>query len=119
MPLLFVYGTLKQGGENHLHLAGQRLVGAAATPPGFTLYGLQGFPGMVRAGDAPEGVTGELWEVDSDCLHILDILEGTAERLYERVPITLVPPFADLPVQTYLYLRSLAGRPRVGSTWKV
>lgn len=117
MPLLFVYGTLKRGGENHVHLTGQRLVGPAATSPGFTLYGLQGFPGMVRAEDAPEGVTGELWEVDADCLGILDVIEGNAEKLYERVPVSLLPPFANLPVQTYLYLRSLEGRPRVGSTW--
>jgi gamma-glutamylcyclotransferase (GGCT)/AIG2-like uncharacterized protein YtfP len=119
MTRLFVYGTLKRGGENHVHLTGQRFVGNAATPPGFTLYGLNGFPGMVRAADAPAGVTGELWEVDADCLRTLDILEGTAEKLYERVPIALLPPFADLPVQTYLYLRSLEGRPRVGSTWVV
>ncbi len=117
MTLLFVYGTLKRGGENHLHLTGQRLVGPAATSPGFTLYGLQGFPGMVRAADAMDGVTGELWEVDAGCLRTLDILEGTAEKLYERMPISLLPPYADLPVQTYLYLRSLERRPRVGSTW--
>jgi gamma-glutamylcyclotransferase (GGCT)/AIG2-like uncharacterized protein YtfP len=116
---LFVYGTLKRGGENHLHLAGQRFLGAATTGPGFTLHGLTGFPGMVRATDAPEGVTGELWEVDAACLRTLDILEGIAEKLYERVPLTLLPPFSDLPAETYLYLRSLEGRPRLGSTWVV
>lgn len=119
MNRLFVYGTLKRGGENHVHLTGQRFVGEASTGPGFVLYGLPGFPGMVRAADAPDGVSGELWEVDADCLRIIDMLEGTAEKLYERVPITLRPPFADLPADTYLYLRSLAGRPRLGSTWTV
>lgn len=119
MTRLFVYGTLKRGGENHLHLAGQRFLGEAATGPGFTLYGLKGFPGMVRATDAAEGVTGEVWEVDADCLRTIDILEGTVEKLYERVPIILLAPFADLPAQTYLYLRSLEGRPSVGPTWAV
>jgi gamma-glutamylaminecyclotransferase len=119
MNRIFVYGTLKRGGENHVHLTGQRFVGEAATGPGFTLYGLQGFPGMVRAADAPDGVIGELWEVDADCLRTLDILEGVAEGLYQREAIPLRPPFSDLPVQAYLYRRSLEGRPRVGAVWTV
>jgi gamma-glutamylaminecyclotransferase len=119
MTRLFVYGTLKRGGENHLHLAGQRFVGEAATGPGFTLYGMQGFPGMVRAADDTAGVIGELWEVDADTLRTLDILEGVAEGLYERVPIRLLPPFADHDTQAFLYRRSLEGRPRLGSAWKI
>jgi gamma-glutamylaminecyclotransferase len=119
MTRLFVYGTLKRGGENHLHLAGQRFLGEAATGPGFTLYGMQGFPGMVRAADDTVGVTGELWEVDPDTLHTLDILEGVAEGLYERVSLRLLPPFAETNAEAYLYLRSLEGRPQIGSTWKV
>ena len=119
MTRLFVYGTLKRGGENHLHLAGQRFLGEAATGPGFTLYGLKGFPGMVRTTDASEGVTGELWEIDADRLRRLDQFEGTAEGIYARAPITLLAPFADLPVETYFYLRSVEGRPQLGSTWVV
>lgn len=119
MTRLFVYGTLKRGGENHVHLAGQRFVGEAATGPGFTLFGMQGFPGMVRAADDTGGVTGELWEVDAGTLRTLDILEGVAEGLYERVPLRLLPPFADPPAEAYLYLRSLEGRPRLGSTWRI
>jgi len=34
------------------------------------------------------------------------------------VPVTLRPPFADQPVETYLYVQSVAGRPDLGSTWR-
>jgi gamma-glutamylaminecyclotransferase len=119
MTRLFVYGTLKRGAENNAHLEGQRFLGEAVTAPGYVLYGLFGYPGMVPAADATEGVTGELWEVDADCLSKLDRLEGLAEGLYTREAVPLQPPFADRPAQSYLYHRSLAGRPRVGSTWRV
>ena len=117
MTRVFVYGTLKRGGRNHSFLAGRQFLGEARTPPGFTLYSLGEYPGMVRQDDDHTGVTGEVWAVDTACLQQLDELEGVAEGLYERVSLTLAPPFADEPVETYLYLRSLAGKPAIGSTW--
>lgn len=117
MTRVFVYGTLKRGGSNHRFLAGQHPVGAASTTGGYTLYGIGDYPGMVRSADPGQHVTGEVWEVDDACLARLDELEGLTEGLYTREPITLAPPFADQPVQTYLYLRSIEGRPLIGSTW--
>ena len=117
MTRVFVYGTLKRGGRNHAFLAGQQFLGEARTPPGFTLYSFGKYPGMVREAGDTAGVTGEAWAVDAACLRQLDELEGLDEGLYERVTINLAPPFADEPVETYLYLRSLAGRPVIGSTW--
>lgn len=114
--LLFVYGTLKRGGSNHPSLAGQRFVGDARTMPGWTLYALDGYPGLVRDATAA-GVAGELWDVDAATLARLDELEGVDEQLYAREPITLAAPFADRPVQTYVYLRSVTGRPHLGDTW--
>ncbi len=119
MTRIFVYGTLKRGGGNHSLLAGQQLIGAARTPPGFTLYSLGDYPGMVRAPDDALGVTGELWAVDAGCLLRLDELEGVPEGLYERVSIRLAPPFADEPAETYLYLRDLTGRAALGSEFRV
>lgn len=116
MTRVFVYGTLKRGGRNHPFLAGQQFLGEARTPPGFTLFSLGEYPGMVHRDD-DDGVTGEVWAVDAVCLKHLDELEGVDEGLYERVTIKLAPPFADEPVETYLYLRSLAGKPAIGSTW--
>lgn len=119
MTRVFVYGTLKRGGNNHSYLAGQRFLGAARTSPGFTLYSLGDYPGMVRAPGDTAGVTGELWAVDVGCLLRLDKLEGVAEGLYERVAIQLAPPFADKSAETYLYLHDLTGRPMLGSEFRI
>lgn len=115
MPHIFVYGTLKRGGENHRVLAGQRFVGEARTAPAFRLYLLDGYPGMVPAADGRE-IRGEVWEVDPACLERLDELEGTAAGLYARMPVRLAPPHDALAAETYLYRRSVAGRADLG-TW--
>jgi len=119
MNLVFVYGTLKRGGSNHHLMARQKFLGAARTPPGFRLYDLGGHPGMIQKPDDRAGVIGEVWSVDAACLVQLDVLEGTAEGLYRRVPIKLLPPFADQAIETYQYLRSVQGRPDIGSLWRV
>ena len=119
MTRVFVYGTLKRGGGNHSFLAGQQFLGAARTPPGFTLYLLGDYPGMVPAAGDQAGVTGEVWAVDDACLARLDELEGVDEGLYERVSIKLLVPYADQPIETYLYLRSLDGRPALGAEFRI
>jgi gamma-glutamylcyclotransferase (GGCT)/AIG2-like uncharacterized protein YtfP len=117
VKLIFVYGTLKRGCSNHGFLAGQAFVGDARTAPGYTLYELAGYPGMV-AGDAlSAGVTGEVWSVDDDCLERLDGLEGTAEGLYRRGEVPLLGPFANRQVEAYLYLQAVDGRRELGETW--
>jgi len=118
MNLVFVYGTLKRGGSNHHLMAGQKFLGAARTPPGFRLYDLGGHPGMIPKTDDRAGIFGEVWSVDVACLAQLDLLEGTAQGIYRRVPVRLLPPFADQPVETYLYAQSVAGRPDIGSIWR-
>lgn len=117
MTRVFVYGTLKRGGSNHSFLAAQSFLGAVRTAPGYILYSLGDYPGMVRHPGDTAGVTGELWAVDDAGLKQLDLLEGVAEGLYERVSLRLAPPFADQPVETYLYLRSLEGRTAIGAVW--
>jgi len=123
---LFVYGTLKRGGSNHHQLAVQTFLGPARTAPGFTLFSLGAYPGLVAAPTDAHGVTGELWSVDDACLARLDVLEGLAEGLYRRAPIALSqavartqaatsPAFAA--AETYFYLRDLSGHPHLGTTW--
>jgi gamma-glutamylaminecyclotransferase len=119
MTRVFVYGTLKRGGDNHHYIAYQQFLGEARTPAGYTLYSLGDYPGMVRAPEDTAGVTGELWAVDEACLKQLDLLEGVNEGLYERAPIKLASPSDGLPTETYLYLPSVIGRNAVGSTWEV
>ncbi len=125
---LFVYGTLKRGGSNHHHLAGQTLLGLARTAPGFTLFSLGAYPGLVAAPTDAHGVTGELWSVDAACLARLDALEGLAEGLYRRAPIALIHPVARTQpatspaiaaAETYFYLRDLSGHPHLGARWPV
>ena len=115
MPLLFVYGTLKRGGENHRALSGQRFVGEARTEARFRLHLLDGYPGMVAVPAQGRSIEGEVWEVDGAALERLDELEGTGMGLYARVPVRLLPPHAELEVQTYLYGHAVQGRPDLGT----
>ena len=117
MQLIFVYGTLKRGGENHHHFAGQTFIDVARTAPGYRLFELGGFPGMVEHAVDRDGVVGEVWSVDAQCLRRLDELEGVAEGLYQRKRVPLLPPFANQDVAAYFYPHSVAGRTEIGSVW--
>ena len=117
--LVFVYGTLKRGGSNQHYLAGQKFVGVARTTPGFRLFDLGQYPGMVPSADDLNGVAGEVWSVEIDCLDHLDVLEGLAEGLYRREPVPLLPPFADRKVETYFYARPVEGRRDLGGEFAV
>ena len=111
LHLVFVYGTLKRGCSNHRVLAGQQFIGEARTAPGYRLYHLGEYPGMIAAPDDTLGVAGEVLSVDPASLARLDVFEGIDEGLYRREPIKLLAPFADQPVDTYLYAHSVANRP--------
>ncbi|QYM79885.1 gamma-glutamylcyclotransferase [Horticoccus luteus] len=115
--LLFVYGTLKRGGANHGLLAQQRFIGEARTVRGFTLFALDGYPGLIAAPHAA-GVTGEVWDVNAPQSLVLDEFEGVAEGLYARELIALAPPFESASVETYYYLRNVEGRRPLGDTWR-
>lgn len=116
--LVFVYGTLKRGGSNHHYLRGQSFVGEARTVPGFRLYVVADYPGMVPDAADTDGVAGEVWAVDPAALVRLDELEGVEEGLYVREPARLRAPFTAQPVQTYRYLWSVVGCPWLqGGVW--
>ena len=123
--VLFVYGTLKRGGSNHGWLADQTFLGSARTAPGFTLYSLGEYPGLVVDAADREGVVGELWAVDAGCLARLDAFEGVSEGLYAREPARLaaLPPGLSAKdaarAQLYRYLRKVDPRARIGSTWTI
>jgi len=117
MRLVFVYGTLKRGLSNHHHLAGQTFVGDANTAPGFALYDVGGYPGMVRVPGSAGDVSGEVWSVDDACLSCLDELEGTAEGLYRRERVPLLGPHAAGGAEAYLYLKDVGGLRPLGGAW--
>ena len=84
---LFVYGTLKQGGELHPDLKRQkvRLLGPARIQG--RLFQIEGesFPGAVPT-NSNEYVTGELYELSEPDLALgkIDEIEGCDEGLFER-----------------------------------
>src|SRR5262249_23573477 len=117
---VFVYGSLKRGGENHRHLRYQSFVCEARTAPRYRLYMLDGYPGMVEDAERGVAVRGEIWEVDADCLRRLDLLEGLHVGLYKRIPVHL-ESHAHAPhgVVTYLYNRPVAGCADLGDHFPV
>ncbi len=114
--LVFVYGTLKRGGENHDWLNGQHFVAEARTRPVYRMFDLGGYPGMVRSADGL-AIQGEIWRVDGPGLVRLDVLEDVEGGEYERVEVALEGEFADQAVEGYLYLPSVEGRRDVGECW--
>lgn len=118
--LVFVYGTLKQGFSNDHYLRGQTYLGPARTPPGYRLYHVSDYPGMVADLADTDGVAGEVWEVDGPGLRRLDALEGVNEGLYTREPVSLPLPFETQVVFTYLYARDLTGKSVItGGDWQL
>ncbi len=116
MTLIFVYGTLKRGGENHGWIDKQRFIAEARTLPQYRLFDLGGYPGMVHAQDGVS-IQGEVWEVDEVGLTRLDVLEDTEGGEYERVIVRLEGEFTTQRVEGYIYLRRIEGRREVGACW--
>lgn len=81
---LFVYGTLRSGGEESAVLAGSRLIGPASVAG--TLYETEnGYPALMLAG--PGRVHGEVWRCPPEVLRELDAYEGVEEGLFRRVGV--------------------------------
>jgi len=114
---LFVYGTLMRGESRHRHLDDQVYVGEAQTQSGYRMFNAGDFPALVIASPGRE-ITGELWLVDADLLHVLDEVEGVAEGLYARRPVQLQPQFDKLAAETYIYLQSVTGLPEIDGNWR-
>src|SRR5262245_65772470 len=114
--LVFVYGTLLRGEQNHGLLLGARCAGAARTRAAFAMFDLGGFPCIVRADrGGGEPVTGEVYEVDAATLARLDALED-APRWYRREPVELDD---GALAEAYLYAQDVGSAPRVpGGDWR-
>jgi len=116
--ILFIYGTLKRGASNHAVLADQTYLGDARTLPGYRLFIVADYPGLVRDPTDHRGVQGELWSVTPAALARLDAFEGVPEKLYRRDRIDLATPHKNTIAETYLYLRNTRGRrPIIDGRW--
>jgi gamma-glutamylaminecyclotransferase len=113
---VFVYGTLKRGGENHGWIAQQQFIAEARTLPLYRLFDLGGYPGMTHSRDGIS-IQGEVWGVDEAGLTQLDVLEDTEGGEYERVTIELEGEFTTQRVEGYIYLRSVEDRRDAGACW--
>jgi gamma-glutamylcyclotransferase (GGCT)/AIG2-like uncharacterized protein YtfP len=78
MAKVFVYGTLKSGGELRgldRFGDGATIVGKAKTVyPDYEMADLGAFPGVFLNGEFH--IEGEVWEVDDDTMEDLDAIEG-------------------------------------------
>lgn len=80
--IVFVYGTLMHNQSNHQsYLKDQKYMGQAILS-GYSLFDLGSFPGVIQ--EQGGKVLGELYEVDSQTLRKLDLLEGNG-TLYPEV----------------------------------
>ncbi len=72
--LLFVYGTLKQGGKYHCYLEEATLVAEYATAKG-TLYDTgMGYPAMVKSAEGE--IQGQVYDIPEELWPALNDLEG-------------------------------------------
>ncbi len=78
--LVFVYGRMKQGGEDHSILAGSRFLGQTQTAPVYDLIDLGGLPGLTTDGSMV--VHGELYAVDARTLTSLDEFEDHPDTFH-------------------------------------
>ncbi|MBN2430574.1 MAG: gamma-glutamylcyclotransferase [Acidobacteria bacterium] len=71
--LVFVYGTLRRGGEHHHLLAGCPGLGPARTRHAYCMV-VDGIP-FVRSSPPVSPIQGEMYRVDDEKLDLLDRLE--------------------------------------------
>ncbi len=80
---LFVYGTLKRGEPLHYLLEGARFLGEGHVR-GYALYHLGEYP-AVRPASETSLVWGEVYEIPSELLPVLDEVEDEYQRQKVRV----------------------------------
>ncbi len=105
---VFVYGTLKTGGE----IRGLNNMGLNVTPQGkaktsnsdYHMIDLGAFPGLLKGESV---IIGEVWELDADALYVLDGMEGfDREKVNWEEKGVNVPNFGDA-VKGNFYTRTI------------
>lgn len=83
--LVFVYGTLRHGEENHHLLAQDKMLGKAVTANGFAMLDFGDYPAVVQHGRYV--IVGEVYEIAGGTLTRLDELEEYPDY-YQRIIIS-------------------------------
>jgi gamma-glutamylcyclotransferase (GGCT)/AIG2-like uncharacterized protein YtfP len=74
---VFVYGTLKMGHGNNPALAGATFMGRDIIRGRYKLIDMGWFPGVCEDMTFPErDIAGEVYHINEDVLHSLDLIEG-------------------------------------------
>ncbi|MGF1714822.1 gamma-glutamylcyclotransferase [Photobacterium chitinilyticum] len=83
MARVFVYGTLRTGQSNHSFLGKASKLGACQLVSGYSLFNLGCYPGAKKSISSHTPLYGEVYDVDSNTMALLDQLEEYPE-LYTR-----------------------------------
>jgi gamma-L-glutamyl-butirosin B gamma-L-glutamyl cyclotransferase len=121
MPNVFVYGTLREGEDNHHYLAGALQLARTAKTRGRLVDTGCGYPAMLLAGG--QWTQGELYEVDGRTLRRLDRLEdyygeNDSRNLYDRVEVTVETDQGSVRALTYIFKEDVGLPPIEGNDWK-
>lgn len=97
---VFVYGTLKRDGCRANMLADSKYLGEASTLHNYTMVDLGHFPGIIFTPIGGTEIHGELFEVDSKTLAVLDRVEGHPD-FYQRLAIPTLQHGNRITAYTY------------------
>lgn len=116
LNLIFSYGTLKRGFQNHVLMEELKATddasfkGVYTTMEAFPLViGPYGIPFLINKPGSGYRIIGELYSVTAQGLARLDELEGIETGHYERLPVKVVADGGEiLAVEAYFAHRSFA-----------
>lgn len=113
---LFVYGTLKRGGELHADLKAQkvRFLGQARIKGHLFRIPGESYPGALPT-DTEEFIDGELYELESprSALKRIDEVEGCDEGLFERKLVNSWLGNRRVKAWAYFYAKSIKKGSRI------
>ena len=98
MDLIFVYGTLKRGHQNHSYLADEEFIGEGNIC-GFQLVCLGEYPVIIEDDGQMTKVEGELYSVSPSTMTRLDILEGDE---YDKIDVDVNIGETTINASTYI-----------------
>lgn len=110
---IFVYGSLMKGFGLSRYLKDSVFLGTTKTTAKYTLIDLGFYPGLLNVGTTQ--VSGEVYEVDSNTLSLLDLIEIGAG--YRRDKVELIDSFDEV-VYAYIYNYGFDGSVVVSGDWR-